>query len=876
MSKLSTVIVPQQSVQKQPRNTYVSSHISLISFISLLLPAYIKYFTKSLQESMNTYRKTDIIPHIIILAFENFTMWIIQQFLFKHLPNQFWVRSSISVFMIVIVVCNFFIYVADVIFSRGLFMRFGADIPLTYIFIYLPNPFDSTLPKEGQAYTGNIDAEFLARCAEAYREFNKHFVAAMIIFGSCIAIRLLYLGVTKIFSCFPSYKPRKQSELKLSTFQKLIIVIPTISLFIFYVFTFEGRKLDEIVPCHWFFYKSAQNQNMPQTTYLKSVKNIRDKYELPPNEDWLDQRETPIFPLVHAPKEFVRAYNNHTKEVLPERKAAKLPNIVFLSWESFSPAPKYVRDEVLLNEKSFMQGQPYRKDYLPNLAGLAETGHTFMAMRSNGIPTINGWHAFTTGEMPSSKSVNVISSQYNQVDDFPSKFREYGYWNLMVWPCNLDSDKIHYFAFRGKQRQSGPEFIEKFPTWFDEIHQFYPTKEEAETMGILEYPEKQRSWTADRISSQTFNYFFNKQVSEERPVFGFYGNVDTHEDFSWFDDPIQYEPYIVGQGRSNRYDVYGMHDAYSTVIRYSDAAFGRIIKNIKENAPETIVVIMGDHGTRQAPLYLHPDKKINEESEIYYDMECNHKTAGPDMQFTTSAVMSYFGTNEYLKSKFDAIKNMTTFEPADQQDVVHTIMLLLEGMTDYQLPSTRLGVDLLNEANNVINNKPTKKVGKISISHINMEYSDSRGLFRMALGGPKDGYQVVKPVPSCIQGKNSINTNFDVQVYKDAKMMVDLYTFMSKNDRYFSYDFRNTTCVLEGTCQFPEPNARFDAHVIWRFIKATLKITIKVVVILYIMALFVEIPKGIWFIIKNSAQNNKDDVKRVLTNVFIIKKSFVI
>ncbi|CAL6005542.1 Sulfatase [Hexamita inflata] len=735
---------------KYVKNQYVSSHICLISFISLLLPSYVKYFGRSLQESMTSYQRIDIIPHLIILGFENFTMWIIQQFLFKNLPNSFWVRSTISSFMMIIVVSNFFIYILDIIFTHGLLMRFSSDMPLTYILIYLPNPFDATLPKEGQPYTGDIDAEFVARCIEAYKEFHKNLIYSMIILVSCIAVRFLYLGVKQVCKCRKNYVPKKQRELTLSTISKLFIVIPTAALFVFYVFTFEGRKLDEIVPCHWYFYRSAQNQKMSKEEFLASVKNIRDKYELPPNEDWLDQRETPVFPLVHAPKEFVRAYNNHTKEVLPERKVAKLPNIVFLSWESFSPAPKYIRDEVLLNEKSFLQGQPYRKDYLPNLAGLAETGHTFMAMRSNGIPTVNGWHSLTTGQMPSSSSVNMVSGQYNSVDDFPSKFKEYGYYNLMVWPCNLDSDKIQYFAFRGRKRETGPEFIEKFPAWFDEIHQFFPTKEEAETMGILEYLETQKGWTSDRLTSQMFNYFFNKQVSEERPVFGFYGNVDTHEDFSWFDDPVQYEPYIVGQGRSNRYDVYGMHDAYSTVIRYSDAAFGRIIKNIKENAPETIVVIMGDHGTRQTPLYLEADRKINDDSDIYYDMECNYKTAGPDVQFTTSAVMSYFGTNEYLKSKFDAIKNMTTFEPADQQDIVHTIMLLLEGMTDYQLPSTRLGVNLLNEANNVINDQPTKKIPKISISHINMEYSDSRGLFRMAIGGPKDGYQVVKPVPAVI------------------------------------------------------------------------------------------------------------------------------
>lgn len=33
-----------------------------------------------------------------------------------------------------------------------------------------------------------------------------------------------------------------------------------------------------------------------------------------------------------------------------------------------------------------------------------------------------------------------------------------------------------------------------------------------------------------------FNHFFNKNVKEGKRVMGFWGNVDTHEDFVGFDD----------------------------------------------------------------------------------------------------------------------------------------------------------------------------------------------------------------------------------------------------------------------------------------------------------------------------------------------------
>lgn len=74
--------------------------------------------------------------------------------------------------------------------------------------------------------------------------------------------------------------------------------------------------------------------------------------------------------------------------------------------------------------------------------------------------------------------------------------------------------------------------------------------------------------------------------------------MDTHEDFSGFDDDEQYEEFKVGVGRSDLYTVYGVHDGYSTVLKYSDRQFGRIYENIRKNAQDTIIVVLGDHASR--------------------------------------------------------------------------------------------------------------------------------------------------------------------------------------------------------------------------------------------------------------------------------------
>jgi hypothetical protein len=71
----------------------------------------------------------------------------------------------------------------------------------------------------------------------------------------------------------------------------------------------------------------------------------------------------------------------------------------------------------------------------------------------------------------------------------------------MVWPSSFESDKKTNFVYRGREQILGPNHLSKFPKWFDEVHQFYPTAEEANTMGIEEYPKKQNYWTNDRLSS---------------------------------------------------------------------------------------------------------------------------------------------------------------------------------------------------------------------------------------------------------------------------------------------------------------------------------------------------------------------------------------
>ncbi|CAL6041347.1 Sulfatase [Hexamita inflata] len=618
------------SGNKKSYSSRMDSKLYVISFIMQLFPSYYRYFGHTMQLTYMSYSRWNFVPHICLLICENVSMHALHQFLYRILPHTFWTRCALDSFGMVLQLSHLGISILDIMFGYGLLMRYGADLPYGYYITQSPDLFDTSLPNEGVKYPGSISKSFALHCLEA-QKLQLGIIFGWVAFVFLLIFARLVVVFAKSFCLTNSGPKQTQKAPKRTRFISLLTVL----LFVFYLFTFNGNKLDDVVPAHWYLYRTNIRQQMPQKMYLNQVRKLREKFVLPQGEEWLDQRQVPVYPLVHAPKVYADAYNKQIYQEVNQTTNEKLPNIVFLFWESFTPAPKYIEDEVLMNEAKYVDRQPYRKKYLPKLAELAEAGHTFLGVRSNGIPTINGWHSFVSGEVSSFTGINMIQSQYNAMDDFPSKFRQQGYHSMIVWPNTFKTDQSQNYVFRGKKQVSGPEFLSKYPTIFDEIHSFYPSKEEAELMGIEDYPKEQNYWTNDRVSSQQFNYLFNKNVQTgEKPVVAFYGNIDTHEDFNGFDEDKQYENFTFGQGRSNLYDVYGRHDAYSTVLKYSDAQFGRIYDNIKANAPETIVVIVGDHASRQVPLYMDENKKIDEDSEYFFDLNCNDTVMGGGIAFS--------------------------------------------------------------------------------------------------------------------------------------------------------------------------------------------------------------------------------------------------
>ena len=152
---------------------------------------------------------------------------------------------------------------------------------------------------------------------------------------------------------------------------------------------------------------------------------------------------------------------------------------------------------------------------------------------------------------------------------------------------------------------------------------------------------------------------------------------------------------------------------------------------------------------------------MNEESDIYFDQNCNHRSVGNEQQFTTSAILAYFGDNAQIKEQMEGLVNKTTFFAADHQDIVETVLDMVYKLGAKQMPSGRLGSNILEQAQNVIHGKAPVLGPRFSVTHMNMEYSDSRGHYRLSLYGKDDGYKITKPMPACIAGKDAISDDID-------------------------------------------------------------------------------------------------------------------
>lgn len=141
-------------------------------------------------------------------------------------------------------------------------------------------------------------------------------------------------------------------------------------------------------------------------------------------------------------------------------------------------------------------------------------------------------------------------------------------------------------------------------------------------------------------------------------------NVDTHTPFKGYDIERYYNKFTRNWENETDYDIR---------MRSADYYFGRLINYVSKFNNNTIVVLTGDHGARERPLY-GADEHVTDSS--VFSQSCVHKIFGNDNLFTTSGVIADLSGNILDPD----VVGLTSKITADHDDLITTLKDILFGI----------------------------------------------------------------------------------------------------------------------------------------------------------------------------------------------------
>ena len=698
-------------------------------------------------------------------------------------------------------------------------------------------------------------------------------------------------------------KENKETKINLSK-----ITLPFNNLFIFIAHIFG---LFFIVNFINIFYSKSDFKivNYSKYTYLESVFLSFSHYEktmsdytysnyinftreyLPPGRRWLDARPNPIYPAIHSDLTTFCAYNswhkdcqNFTKPVKKKPLVEKLPNVVLIAYESFTPnnlliSKKFLKEHANVSKKDkrriFTDTKYYSEEIMPELNYYQNYSLTFSGMSSFGAPTSSGWHGLMTGMEPSQTYFNILEGSKIHSDDFPSQMKNYGYRNFYIAPSIFTFDCLSFMAFRRSAKEEalhrlkckeafgdmfGDELFENlmgdkkllkynkcklseinelvkelkknrldFPPWFDYAFNYFPS---VKNFKYLDLPEgtfrKDTVYVADRLTVAEFIIHWKQQKKLMKkngiykPIFGGISSIESHFEFFGYDKEDFYTYQIPEKLKKNKTE--WNNQRFIKVNKYADKyLIGQLLKWLKENDPNTIFAITGDHGSRKIPI-KEADETIVDD-DIVYSSECVHKSAGSDSFFVTSGIIGYLGDDPEIKKvmHLDTVAGKTLKIPTDHNDLIYTIEDILSKLNGTSMqPTHRRNRNLFDLTNNLIKKNEEGKLEE-ALKEINdsnwrsfssttyfTEFRQGTNMLRTHPADPKRShYYELASYPQCIRNKNSplmeLGTENGLKAYDKMFRIMRVENYLTFHNRLYHYDFRDTNCVEEGSCKFPEP-----------------------------------------------------------------------
>lgn len=558
-----------------------------------------------------------------------------------------------------------------------------------------------------------------------------------------------------------------------------------------------------------------------------------------------------------------------------------VPNVVLLVYESLTPSTYLIDDEFLEEHATVNSSDPHflvtnttfwNRRLMPNLREWSKQSVTFSGVTSQGIPTFSGLHALFTGVIPSQSFINMIDGYPAHADDLPSFLHNENYRTMFLSGQNLDFDGIRNWAYSRSAREealirhnciegygeliddpiqlsltkipklincSTPEMeqvidetteklksLEK-PKWFDYIASYCPARRQAAILGFDYRHLRHSNWIADRVTAAQFKLHWRQQreylerTNQSRPIFAVYLNTESHVPYNGYDLAEFYHP------RFNPGNAYGpswrRELRFKRVNHYIDQYFIKeTLEYLKENDPNTIVIMTGDHSTRDIPIRSTNTPLTD---NVVYSEDCVGGSSGPDGLFGVTGMITYLGDDPDVKRvlQLENLTGKTVKIPADHNDMVYTVMDAISKLRGHSMPPTsRRSRNLLDVSARLVNDiaqkgneealKPIEESGWQSLALVSfqIDYKNGTKVLRSHTADV-DGAHYYEAIasPACVKSHETAPHRTGgpeaEAMLEDAYRYMAHENFMFRKNRLFHYDFRDKQCIEEGHCELPRP-----------------------------------------------------------------------
>lgn len=598
----------------------------------------------------------------------------------------------------------------------------------------------------------------------------------------------------------------------------------------------------------------------------------KSRYFLPPGRMWLDERLYPEFPAVHSGIKAYCAYNKYSQKCLnfnpaPQKPVAKLPNVVFLLFESLTPifplfSKDFITEHVNAKEgsrKRIFSSKPFINPMsFPGLGKYQELGVAFSGMSALGSPSDYGWHSLMTGIPPSQSFSNMQDGFNIHSDDLPSFLHSGGYKTLYFSGKPIDSSHEKYWVWRRTAREealynlnchnltkdmnddiiylrhklrhcnereikSMTESLDgiDFPTWFDKTYKISPDNIKDLDIDQDDYPKEIKNEIyPDRIVAEQFISKWPKK--SHQPIFAVFEGVETSQPYNGFDDELFYEPY--DQDLNSMSSEYRLQ-RFVQMMKYSDKyQIGRVLDFLSQTDNNTIFVITGKSGMNDVPVM----KSGHDYGDgVIYAKDCVGGSSGTDSFFTTSAIIGYLGNDENIKNilHLTNISGKTLKLPTDHNDLIYTLEDILSKINGTELPPThRRSRNLLDLTNDIVSKnknvyKNIEDWRSYSLTTFLADYREGVSLLKTHTGDPNGAhYYEIGSFPTCLRKNTSepikVGSNEGKIMYDRMLKFIKMENYLTSSNRLYNYAFRDVSCIEKGQCTYPtlkeiEINDRF-------------------------------------------------------------------